>query len=136
MTVIIDVHNMLHEVRLYQKLSLKHYEEALQKMIHDLVQYRDWTGDHLVLVFDGTLREDLKRYGVEMIFSGFEKSADACIEAWVAKASSKSNILVVTQDHGIQNLVTALGARFISPSQFKRSMDFEIENHKPKRFKF
>jgi len=124
MQVIVDVLNVLHATNPYRELIKKNFDLALDRLMQDLVNYRDWSADHLTLVIDGTEKPHapLLASGMEIIYSGPDKSADEIIEGRVSDNGLKKRIMVVTSDAGIQQLVYSLGASFTLPSQFVEVM--------------
>jgi predicted RNA-binding protein with PIN domain len=50
MHVIVDVLNVLHAVDPYRGLLKKNFDLALDRLMQDLVNYRDWSADHVTLV--------------------------------------------------------------------------------------
>lgn len=127
MQVIIDVQNMLYALPVYRNLLLKNFQNAIDQFIHELSQYQDWSGHRLTLVFDGPSTNDypIGAHGIEILYSGTQRTADSVIEALVSRSHSKFDVLVVTSDNAVQDLTSALGARFVSPVFFKRMMDQE-----------
>lgn len=138
MKIIIDVQNMLYSIPKYRNLAHSSHEKALQKLIHDLSQYQDWSGTQLILVIDGQKREDflMLQKNTEIVFSGHLRSADSVIESLVIKKSEKDRIMVVTSDRGVKDVVLGMGAHFIPPERFERSMRSEIAEKKPNKLKF
>ena len=133
MHVIVDVLNILHAVDPYRGLLKKNFDLALDRLMQDLVNYRDSSADQLTLVIDGTEKPHapLLAAGMEVIYSGADKSADEIIEGRVSENTSKSRIMVVTSDTGIQQLVYSLGASFIPPSQFVETMK-KVKSQRPR----
>jgi predicted RNA-binding protein with PIN domain len=125
MRIIIDAQNMLYALPVYRNVLLKNHQNAVDQLIHDLSQYHDWTGHEVTIVFDGPPRYSypIESYGIEILHSGTQKTADAIIESLVGRSLSKFDILVITSDHGLQNLVFALGARWASPKLFEKMME-------------
>lgn len=135
MRIIIDVQNLLYALPGYRSILLKNFQNAIDRLIHNLTQYQDWTGNQLTLVFDGPSRNDypIEVYGIEILHSGTQKTADSVIETLVERSPSKFDILVVTSDHGLQNLVFALGARWTPPKLFEKMMEKETSEKKFKK---
>lgn len=125
MRIFIDLQNMLHALACYQNLLRQNYENALARLMLDVGEYQVRTGDKIALVFDGQPRSDhpLMGHGLELLFSGPQKTADALIETLVHQSKDRGEIWVVTNDHALQNLIFAQGASFLSPESFKKMMD-------------
>ncbi|MBI1883687.1 MAG: NYN domain-containing protein [Chlamydiae bacterium] len=135
--ILIDVHNYLHSIPRYRKALSKNYGQALLELLHDLVEYQDWTQNHLILVLDGRAQENVQNLkGVDILFSGPDKTADCLIEKWVVQHPHKNGILVITSDFAIQRAALAEGGRFMSPEEFDRRIQCELEEEKPKDFTF
>src|SRR5574341_611085 len=136
MRLIIDVQNVLYALPEYRKILLKDFQNAIDQLIHDLSQYQDWTGHHLTLVFDGPPRNDfpIGAYGIEILYSGAQKTADSVIENFIKQSSSKLDALVVTSDHALQDVILALGARWTTPKLFNKMLEKEISERKLKKY--
>lgn len=133
MHVIVDVLNVLHAVDSYKKILGNNFDLALDRLMQDLVNYRDWSADQMTVVIDGTEKPHapLLAAGMRVLYSGPDKSADEIIEGEVSGSSFRNQILVVTSDTGIQQLVFSLGANYTLPSRFDETMK-KIKAQRPR----
>src|SRR5207248_4024912 len=97
--------------------------EALVKLLND---YRDFTGTHVVAVFDGNgaqVSEVTEPAGIQVFYSGEAQTADDVIERLVAKYAADHDITVATSDLLEQQTASAFGASCISADGLKTLLD-------------
>ena len=127
---ILDGYNIINSWKSLLDAKSKGLAYAREKLIHDMTQYKDFTGEEVSIVFDGirkldfTIAEHIDT-GVIVIFSRDGGSADAAIERMVYKLKDKSKTLVVTSDRMIRSMIEGMGARSISAENFEMEMKQE-----------
>lgn len=120
MIIAIDVNNVLYGCDKYRRAVRRSYGQAVDSLLRDAAGYRDWTGRCVMLFFDGAHRDldPLIIHGLQVCFSGPDRSADADIERFVQQSVSRSDIIVVTSDRGVREQVCAMGSLCVSPETF------------------
>ena len=86
-------------------------------MVKRLTEFHDYSGTHVVVVFDGTgikWNEASEPGGIQIFYSGEGQTADDIIERLVASYGRTHEITVATNDHLEQQTVTTFGALAIS----------------------
>jgi len=89
--------------------------EALVKHLRD---YQEWSGDKVVVVFDGAgtrMTSIADPHDVQIFYARRGQSADAVIERLACKYASRFPITVATSDLLEMETVNACGAACISP---------------------
>jgi len=83
-----------------------------------LRDYQDWTGVHVVVVFDGKgkkVEATSDPADVQIFYSRSGQSADAIIERLASKYAKRYELMVATSDSMEAETVHACGAESISP---------------------
>jgi uncharacterized protein len=120
--LIVDGHSVIFawpELRALHDRRTSLAREALVKQLRD---YQDWTGVHVVVVFDGrgskvTQMSDPGE--IQIFYSRDGQTADAVIERLAAKYASDFNVIVATSDSMERNTVMAFGAEAITPDALR-----------------
>ncbi|NQU11436.1 NYN domain-containing protein [bacterium] len=94
-----------------------------EDLVSLLQRYADHQGVRVTVVFDGYAAKHRPEVAVtpgrlEVAFSEAGKTADDLIEHWVAQATDRDGILVVTADNVERNTVASLGAQTRSVELF------------------
>src|SRR5213595_3993945 len=116
--LIVDGHSIIFawpELRKLQSRRSSLAREALTKRLRD---YQDWTGVHVVVVFDGKgkrIEATSDPADVQVFYSRSGQSADAIIERLASKYSKRYELVVATSDSMEAETVHACGAESISP---------------------
>jgi predicted RNA-binding protein with PIN domain len=116
--LIVDGHSVIFawpELRVLHDRRTSLAREALVKKLRD---YQDWTGVHVVAVFDGSgakVTEISDPGEIQIFYSRRGQTADAIIERLAAKYGSNVDVLVATSDSMERKTVMAFGAEAISP---------------------
>src|SRR5436305_8821278 len=93
--------------------------EALIKQLRD---YQDWSGDNVVVVFDGAgdqTSSTADPHDVQIFYARRGQSADAVIERLACKYAPRFPITVATSDLLEMETVNACGAMCISPEDLR-----------------
>lgn len=124
MNYLIDGYNVLHHSALLAPLAREDFETARDALVEKVARFCAATGEHATIVFDGRGRQSNALeplpgvQGLQIVYSSKQHSADTLIERRVYTAKDRKAIIVVTGDHGIQNLCSGLGALTMRPDTF------------------
>ena len=116
--LIVDGHSIIFAWPELRKLHARRSSlgrEALLKQVRD---YQDWTGVHVVVVFDGKgkkVEATSEPADVQIFYSRSGQSADAIIERLASKYAKRYELMVATSDSMEAETVHACGAESISP---------------------
>ncbi len=86
-------------------------------LVRKLRDYQDWTGVHVVVVFDGKGDEvsvTAEPWEVQIFYSREGQTADSIVERLAGKYGPQFKLLVATSDHLEQETASACGAECIS----------------------
>lgn len=98
-------------------------EESRDRLVHMIADYAGFSGEEVVVVFDGhytdrTTRSRMNAHGVEVVFTRHGESADNYIEAACAAAPRWRSVRVATSDAIEQTVTLGRGAVRISSREF------------------
>lgn len=98
-------------------------EEARDRLVHLIADYAGYTGEEVIVVFDGHYTDRPTRsrttvHGVEVVFTRHAESADNLIEAQCEQAPKWRQIRVATSDAVEQTVTLGRGAVRISSREF------------------
>ena len=98
-------------------------EESRERLVHMIADYAGFSGEEVVVVFDGhytdrTTRSHMNAHGVEVVFTRHGESADNYIEAACAAAPRWRSVRVATIDAIEQTVTLGRGAVRISSREF------------------
>ena len=102
-------------------------EESRERLLHALQDYGGYSGEEIVLVFDGyqsdrRLRTE-EQYGpVTQIFTKHGETADSCIERMVAETPRYRAVRVATSDGLEQSQVLSTGATRLTSRELLREL--------------
>lgn len=123
--LLLDGYNVIHAIESYKALSVESLESARYALQDDLVDYRAFTGDTVIVIFDAytSKGKKIKRElfkGVEIIFTKAHQTADSYIESEVERLvrDPKNLVRVVTSDWAEQQVVMGSGAVRMTPREF------------------
>ena len=95
---------------------------AREMLVKVLTDYQDYTGVHVVAVFDGQgvkASETSEPAGIQVFYSGSGQTADYVIERLVAKYGRQKEITVATSDMLEQDTATSFGALCVTAQGLK-----------------
>jgi uncharacterized protein len=95
---------------------------AREALIKRLLNYQDWTGVRVVVVFDGKGRKieaTSDPADVQVFYSRTGQTADAIIERLASKYAKRFELMVATSDSMEAETVGACGAEWISPEALR-----------------
>ena len=120
--LIVDGHSVIFAWPELRKLHARRSSLARESLIKQLRDYQDWTGVHVVVVFDGKGRKvdaSSDPGEVQIFYSRSGQSADAIIERLASKYAKRHELVVATSDLMEAETVHACGAECISPEALR-----------------
>lgn len=120
--LVVDGYNVIGSWPELQALRHKAMASAREQLIEILAEYRAFTGQQVIVVFDayrskGEVEEQVAP-GLHIIFTRQGQTADSLIEAMVSEMSGRHQVAVVTSDWAQQQIVLGKGARRWSSREF------------------
>ena len=116
--LIVDGHSVIFAWPELRKVHARRSSVAREALLKQLRDYQDWTGVHVVVVFDGKGKKVdaiSDPTEVQVFYSRSGQSADAIIERLASKYAERFEIMVATSDSMEAETVRACGAESISP---------------------
>jgi predicted RNA-binding protein with PIN domain len=116
--LIVDGHSVIFAWPELRKLHARRSFLAREALLKQLRDYQDWTGVHVVAVFDGKGRKvdtSSEPEEVQVFYSRTGQSADTIIERLASKYAKRFELMVATSDSMEAETVHACGAEPISP---------------------
>ena len=116
--LVVDGHSVIFAWPELRKLHARRSSLAREALVKQLRDYQDWTGVHVVVVFDGKGKKvDVTSdpTEVQVFYSRSGQSADAIIERLASKYAKHFELMVATSDLMEAETVHACGAESISP---------------------
>jgi len=116
--LLVDGHSVIFAWPELRALHERRSALAREALIKQLRDYQDWSGTHVVVVFDGrgpALSHDALPGEIQIFYSPLGKTADSIIERLASKYAGRFRLLVATADHLEQETASASGAETISP---------------------
>jgi len=124
--LIIDGYNIINYWTLLKKeLEKSGFEHTRNKLIEIMAEYHSFTGDRVIIVFDGHHSNNPKitktnELGIEVIFSKRNQTADSVIERLVYKErEAGKTILVASRDIAMERIIFGLDCFTISPQKLE-----------------
>ena len=120
--LLVDGYNVIGawDVPRAERLSI---EEARDRLVHLIADYAGYSGEEVIVVFDGhytdrPTRSRMNVHGVEVVFTKHAESADNYIEAACEAAPRWRHVRVATSDAVEQTVTLGRGAVRISSREF------------------
>jgi len=116
--LIVDGHSIIFAWPELRKLHARRSSLGREALLKQLRDYQDWTGVHVVVVFDGKgkkVEATSEPADVQIFYSRSGQSADAIIERLASKYARRYELMVATSDSMEAETVHACGAESISP---------------------
>ena len=120
--LIVDGHSIIFGWPELRKLHARRSSLAREALLKQLRDYQDWTGVHVVVVFDGKgkkVETTFEPTEVQVFYSHTGQSADAIIERLASKYAKRFELMVATSDLMEAETVQACGAEWISAEGFQ-----------------
>jgi predicted RNA-binding protein with PIN domain len=124
--LIVDGHSIIFAWPKLRQLHARRGSIARETLIKKLRHYQDWTGVHVVVVFDGRgdrVTEQSDPHDVQVFYARRDQTADAIIERLASKYASQFDVTVATSDSLEMETVNASGASCISPQGLRKLLD-------------
>lgn len=99
---------------------------ARDTLVKLLTEYQDFSGVHVVAVFDGKggkVTETSEPGGIQVFYSRSGQTADDVIERLVAKYGAENEITVATNDLLERQTASAFGAQCVSAEGLKALLE-------------
>jgi predicted RNA-binding protein with PIN domain len=115
--LIVDGHSVIFAWPELRKLHARRSSLARDALLKQLREYQDWTGVHVVVVFDGKgkkVEATSEPADVQIFYSRSGQSADAIIERLASKYAKQYELVVATSDSMVAETVNACGADWTS----------------------
>ena len=124
--LIVDGHSVIFAWPELRALHSKKTASARDQLIKLLTEYQDFTGIHVVVVFDGrgaTVSQETQPGGIQIFYSSSGHTADDIVERLVAKYGKMYPITVATSDHLEQQTAITFGADCISADGLRELLE-------------
>ena len=116
--LLVDGHSIIFAWPELQLLHQRRTSLARDALIRQLRDFQDWTGIHVVVVFDGRgsrVSEEAGPGEIQVFYSRAGQTADTIIERLASKYAERFRLIVATGDYLEQETASACGAETVSP---------------------
>ncbi len=120
--LLVDGHSIIFAWPELRSLHDRRTSLARDALVRQLRDYQDWTGIHVVVVFDGrgpVVSHETHPGEIQIFYSRAGQTADSIIERLASKYAERFDLLVATGDYLEQETATASGAEAISPERLR-----------------
>ena len=120
--LIVDGHSIIFAWPEMRRVHQRKDALAREMLVKVLTDYQDYTGVHVVAVFDGQgvkASETSEPAGIQVFYSGSGQTADDVIERLVAKYGRQKEITVATSDMLEQQTASSFGAQCVTAQNLK-----------------
>ncbi|MAS96580.1 MAG: hypothetical protein CMO55_25605 [Verrucomicrobiales bacterium] len=127
--LLVDGNNIIHAWPDLLKLHQRRRGSAHVELIRRLNEYRDYSGQRVVVVFDGrgsTLNEEREPGGLQVIYTSAGNTADDIVERLAIKYAKAYEIVVATDDRAEQDVVVAAGGEVISSLSLRSLLEGSV----------
>ena len=120
--LLVDGYNVIGAWEVPRKERLP-IEEARERLVHLIADYAGFSGEEVIVVFDGhytdrPVRSHQTVHGVQVVFTKHAESADNYIEAQCEAAPKWRHVRVASSDSVEQTIALGRGAVRISSREF------------------
>src|SRR5690625_1331734 len=134
--LVVDGYNVIGAWDELNKLKIKNMGLARSRLIELLVEYKAFTGNRVIIVFDALYVKGIEHKqsinDVEIIYTRENETADECIERLVKSLKNvKNQVYVATSDYLEQRTIFTRGALRISARELLielKSLETTIKN--------
>ncbi|MCE9592058.1 MAG: NYN domain-containing protein [Planctomycetes bacterium] len=123
MPLVVDCYNVLHQTMPASMAGLD--EDGLCRALARSL----WAGQTITVVCDGAPKPHLAREspvaGVELVYAGKSRSADAWIMEMIQRESAPRRLTVATSDREIQKAAKRRGAKVIPAEELIRTLSIQ-----------
>ncbi|MAB75276.1 MAG: hypothetical protein CMO47_02305 [Verrucomicrobiales bacterium] len=124
--LLVDGNNIVHAWPDLLKRHRTSPGSAHRELIQALSDYRDWSDDRVVVVFDGlgnTVDEERVAGGIQIFYTSGGLTADDVIERLAIKYAQTYQITVATDDQAEQDIVVGAGGEALSSVGLKEKIE-------------
>lgn len=124
--LLVDGNNIIHAWRDLLDTHPAGKATVRAELIGRLERYRDFSGDRVVVVFDGrgaATQEERPPGGIQIFYTSASKTADDVIERFATKYATQFDITVATNDRAEQDMVVGAGGMVISAEMLEMKLD-------------
>ena len=125
--LIVDCHSVIFAWPEMRRLHERRMTLARDSLVKLLTEYQDSTGAHVVAVFDGKgakkSTETTEPGGIQIFYSGADRTADDIIERLAANYAADHEITVATSDMLEQQTVISFGAQAVTADALKAMIE-------------
>ena len=126
--ILVDGYSLLHNWPELAPGAPRHSERARDELVHILTCYHDATGEPITIFFDGggappdAPKKDSSS-GVEVLFSRAGQTADQMIERAAHRFQAYGEVLAVTDDGAVRDVVGGFDGAVASCANFIRTVE-------------
>ncbi|MGO8682398.1 MAG: NYN domain-containing protein [Limisphaerales bacterium] len=129
--ILVDGYSLLHNWPDLAPGQPRHSERARAELIYFLTRYQDVSGEPITIFFDGSgAPPDVPKHepgpGLEVLFSKAGQTADQMIERAAHRFQPYGEVLVVTDDRAVRNMVSGSGGSVASCANFVRMVEIAL----------
>ena len=133
--LIVDGYNLMHSYR--DNRAVLNFDGARDKVINDVASYSGYRNFKAIVVFDAYKTDEvvsrkIKSDLIEIVYTKANETADSYIERKVHQNKNKYDIIVVSSDYAVQNMVLGDGAIRKSSREFM--LELKQLNEKAKEY--
>jgi predicted RNA-binding protein with PIN domain len=124
--LIVDGHSVIFAWPDLRQLHDRRTSLARDELARRLRDYQDWTGVHVVVVFDGKgaqVSAQADPHDIQIFYSRTGQTADSIVERLASKYAGRFRIIVATSDNLEQETAAACGAECISPEALREMLN-------------
>lgn len=138
MYMILDGYNIINNWSELKKEAEENLEDARLKLIEMLINFQGYSGIKIILVYDalyvkGSVEKHEYYNNVEVVYTKEGESADHYIEGIIKTLAEKEQVVVVTSDWALQQVVLGEGATRMSSRELHDDL-IKYFNEKKKYF--
>ncbi|MGI8890511.1 MAG: NYN domain-containing protein [Chthoniobacterales bacterium] len=116
--LLVDGHSVIFAWPELRRLHERRTSLARDALVSQLRDYQDWSGIHVVVVFDGRgaiVSHEYHPGEIQIFYSRAGQTADSIIERLASKYAERYRLIVATGDYLEQETASASGAETLSP---------------------
>ncbi len=116
--LLVDGHSIIFAWPELRSLHERRTSLAREALTRQLREFQDWTGIHVVVVFDGrgsAISHEAEPGEIQVFYSRLGQTADSIIERLASKYAERYRLIVATGDYLEQETASASGAETLSP---------------------
>jgi uncharacterized protein len=126
--ILVDGYSLLHNWPELASGQPRHSERARAELIYILTRYHDATGEPITIFFDGSgAPPDAPKHepdpAVEVLFSRTGQTADQMIERAAHRFQPHGEVLAVTDDGAVRDMVGGFGGSVAGCANFIRTVE-------------